>query len=497
MQAVNRAPSAPGPRPVNVRYNDWRQVALPPPEAFTPSLSVSVVMPCYRTPPAVLARTLAALESQTYPRALFEVVIVDDGSRPPLAPPRSSLNVRVVRQVRRGRGIARARNNGARAAAYDILLFLDGDSLPEAGWMAAHARWHHAVSDVLTLGFRAHVAVDDVDPETIRHRSGTLREMFENRPLDPPWVEPYMQRTKDMTTPADDLFHCVVGGNFGISRAFYQAVGGNEESFTSAHEDCEFAWRVYTRGGLLVPVRAAFAWHQGRWSEGREAKQRSRRFQREKPAHLIPHPRFRSIARGRIYKVPRYVVTLETARCPVEQVAEATRNILADREHDLVVRIEIEGSEDAEQLVWLHDAFDPDPRVRVAPGRPALDEFPAAPFHVRLPANIVAKNLVHRLHGCLGSAVYASSYLPDGTRISIARAWALHRVRRAGGSPADFGDVREIAPSKLKLRVATPLDAMGVPTRWKRLLQRARDIQNLSDVWSIVWRIARWWRPSE
>lgn len=497
MQAVNRAPSAPGPRPVNVRYNDWRQVALPPPEAFTPSLSVSVVMPCYRTPPAVLTRTLAALESQTYPRALFEVVIVDDGSRPPLALPRSSLNVQVVRQVRRRRGTPRARNNGTRAAAHDIILFLDGDSLPEAGWMAAHARWHHACSDVLTVGFRAHVAVDDVDAETIRHRSGTLQDLFANRPIDPPWVEAYMQRTNDMTTRTDDLFHVVVG-NFGISRAFYQAVGGSDESFTRwGHEDSEFAWRVYTRGGLLVPVRAAFAWHQGRWSEGREAKQRSSRFLLEKAAHLIPHPRYRSIARGRIYKVPQYVVTLEATGCPVEQVAEATRNILADREHDLVVRIEIEGSENAERLVWLHDAFDPDPRVRVAPGRPALDEFPAAPFHVRLPANIVAKNLVHRLHGCLGSTVYARSHLPDGTSISIARAWALHRVRRAGGSPADFGDVREIAPSKLKLRVATPLDAMGVPTRWKRLLQRARDIQNLSDVWSIVWRIARWWRPSE
>lgn len=485
----------PTPRPVNVRYNDWRQVALPPPETFTPSLSVSVVIPCYRTPPAVLARTLAALESQTYPRALFEVVIVDDGSRPPLAPPRSSLDVRVVRQVHRGRSAAR--NNGARAAAYDVILFLDGDSLPEAGWMVAHARWHHAGADVLTVGFRAHVAVDDVAQETIRHRSGTLREMFENRPIDPSWVEAYMQRTKDMTTPADDLFHCVVGGNFGISREFYQAVGGSDESLRE-HEDGEFAWRVYTRGGLLVPVRAAFVWHQGRWSEGREEKQRFRRFQREKAAHLIPHTRFRSIARGRIYKVPRYVVTVEAARCPVEQVAEATRNILADREHDLVVRIEIEGSEDAERLVWLHDAFDPDPRVRVAPGRPALDEFPAAPFHVRLPANIVAKNLVHRLRGHLGSAVYAGSCLPDGTSISIARAWALHRARRASGSPADFGDMREIAPSRLKLRVATPLDITGVPTRWKRLLQRARGIQNLSDVWLIVWRIARrWLRPSE
>ncbi len=34
-----------------------------------------------------LARTLAALEGQTYPRNLFEVLIIDDGSEPPLSRP--------------------------------------------------------------------------------------------------------------------------------------------------------------------------------------------------------------------------------------------------------------------------------------------------------------------------------------------------------------------------------------------------------------------------
>ena len=54
---------------------------------------------------------------------------------------------KAVRQERRGFGLARARNAGAQAAAHDILVFLDGDVIPEAGLVAAHARWHHAVSD--------------------------------------------------------------------------------------------------------------------------------------------------------------------------------------------------------------------------------------------------------------------------------------------------------------------------------------------------------------
>ncbi len=171
------------PKPTSVRYNDWRQVDTPAPEAFTPTLPVSVIIPCYQTPAETLARTLAALEGQTYPRGLFEVVIVDDGSQPPLSRPRSTpLDVKVARQERRGFGISRARNTGARAAAGDILLFLDGDTLAEAGWMAAHARWLHAVSDALTLGFRACVSMDGIDAETIRRRPGSLRELFSDWP---------------------------------------------------------------------------------------------------------------------------------------------------------------------------------------------------------------------------------------------------------------------------------------------------------------------------
>ena len=150
----------PAPPPAGVRYNDWRQVDLPSAGRFESVLPVSVIVPCFEAPEA-LALTLAGLEGQSYPRELFEVVIVDDGSRCPLSVPHSTpLDVRVVRQERRGFGLARARNTGARAAAHGILVFLDSDIVAEAEMLAAHARWHHAISDALTLGFCACVSVE-------------------------------------------------------------------------------------------------------------------------------------------------------------------------------------------------------------------------------------------------------------------------------------------------------------------------------------------------
>ena len=92
----------------SVRYNDWRQVHPPPFPASAPTSGVSVIMPCYGTPLGVLAKTLAALEKQTYPQDLFEIVIVDDGSEPPLVCPPTPLAVRIVRQERRGFGLARS-----------------------------------------------------------------------------------------------------------------------------------------------------------------------------------------------------------------------------------------------------------------------------------------------------------------------------------------------------------------------------------------------------
>ena len=407
------------------------------------------------------------------------------------------MNIRVVRQERRGFGAARARNTGVRAAAHDIILFLDSDMLPESNWMMAHARWHHYVSDVLTVGLRAHVAVDDLPPESIRRRPGTLAELFAGRPQDAPWPEEYLRRTNDLTSGADDLFRLVVSANIGIGRDFYWQVGGMDESFVRwGMEDTEFAYRTQIRGGLLAPVRDAFAWHQGRWAEGRAEKRRSNRMNLAKSANLIAVPdRFRPNA-GRIYPVPRYVVTIAAADCPAEQIIAATASILSDRAYDLVARIEVGGDGDGERLALLQDAFGPEPRVRVAPKGDALDEFPASPFHITLPATVTAKDLVHRLRARLGDAAIATASLPGG-EVTIARAWALHRARRNGASPGDYGATRRIPSNRLKLKVTPPgRESAGNPASYTQLVLRKRDIlrERWRDIHSLreAWWLARW-----
>ena len=478
------------PQPNSVWYNDWRQVDVEPLDTFTPTMPVSVIIPYYQTHAATLGMTLATLERQTYPRDMFEVIIVDDGSDPPLESPLdTALDVKVVRQERRGFGLARARNNGARAAAHDILLFFDSDGLTEPRWIAAHARWHHAVSDALTFGPYLDIAIDGIDSDTIRRWRGPLKELFSDMPKTYDVSEQgYILRSNNLISRADDIFKVMPGGNLGISKWFYELVGGHDESFKRwGMEDGEFAYRAYIQGGLLIPDTDAFAWHQGALDADADVKARRDWLQRGKVANLIAHPDFRGVYSSRIFEVPQYVVTVDGKRASTDLLIGIVMNILEDRAHDLVVRIETPDAVDDERLARLREWFCADPRVRVAPTCAALDEFPASPFHITLPAAVFARGIVHRLRAGLGSAVSAAATFSDGTQASITRAWALNRARRTGKPPTDFGEARTLPARSLKLNAAAYMDAPNVPnvvrypTKWERLIVRMWDVRSFGD----------------
>ena len=484
------------PQPNAVRYNDWRMADVAPPAAFAPSIAVSAIVPYYAAPRET-ALTLAALERQTYPRDLFEVVVVDDGSPAPFAaPPDSPLNIRVERQDDLGFGLARARNAGAKAAEGDILVFLDCDILVEDDWLAAHARWHHAVSDALTLGTCADVCADGIDADAVRRETGSLADALAGRPTDPRPNEAHLIRTDNLTSRADDPFRAALGGNLGIGADFFRETGGFDESFTRwGMEEIEFAYRAYTLGGLLIPLPDAFGWHQGRArADERGERMRHLRVQRAKIANLIAHRGVRADGAGRIFTVPQYVVSIDCEGRSADEALAAVANILADGESDLAIRIESR-SQDVERDEWIADAFGSDPRVRLAIGR-ALADFPASPFHIRIPAATFGKGLIRRLRAGLGDAVVASAPLPGdvGGEVSISRAWALNRARRTGKTPAAFGEARALPTSALRLRASKPSGGLdgaepaGYPSPFTRLRHRAREIRGLGG----AWRFAKW-----
>jgi cellulose synthase/poly-beta-1,6-N-acetylglucosamine synthase-like glycosyltransferase len=98
-------------------------VALPTTTVIIPALDAGQTLkPC-----------LTALASEGVPGRTTALVVVDDGSRDET----SAVAVRAGATVVRGpeKGPAGARNAGLRAAATDVVVFLDADTVPVAGWL--------------------------------------------------------------------------------------------------------------------------------------------------------------------------------------------------------------------------------------------------------------------------------------------------------------------------------------------------------------------------
>ena len=139
--------------------------------------------------------------------------------------------------------------------------------------------------------------------------------------------------------------------------------------------------------------------------------------------------------------------------------------------------------------------------MQIAPEEAALDAFPASPLHIAIPAGAVAGHgLPARLEAALGDAAAAHAERADGSRVSIAHAWALNRARLAGGSPADYGDVRRLPARAVRgagvrtWRVAGARRAGVPPPRGStravlaRVWAEARHIRGART----LWRFLRW-----
>lgn len=128
----------PRPRDAARAHGSVEQGARPGDVPAPPS--ISVVVPTFGRPQE-LRGCLEALAELDYPCERYEVVVVDDGSDPPVVPwagaADAGLRMHWLRQA--NAGPAAARNAGARAATGEILAFTDDDCRPASDWLSAIA----------------------------------------------------------------------------------------------------------------------------------------------------------------------------------------------------------------------------------------------------------------------------------------------------------------------------------------------------------------------
>lgn len=402
------------PADPRVVRNDWSAVPVPELGRWRPVLPVSVLIPAYQCQ-ASLELTLASLAQQTYPAELLEVVVVDDGSEPPLELPKiRPARCRMLRSDgAAGWGRAHALHLGATAADGEVLHWLDADMVVEPGHVAAQARWHHRLRYAVTLGWKRFVDVAPADPgwpspDQVAEAgaAGRVARLFAGLPSGGhDYVERQIART-DRLRDADHLAFLVhVGATAALRRELYEAAGGLRTELRLG-EDTELGYRLAQAGAVFVPEPQEPAWHLGR-SHMMRHEQVLRRYNQPFLADLMPQPRWLRRVGGSGWAVPLVTAVVEVGDAPLERVRAAVDAILASDQPDLRVVLvgpwhtlsagRVSPLEDPQrELRLIAASYRSDPRVRLA-GQPPETGFPS-PYLLRVPVGCgLARPAVRRL----------------------------------------------------------------------------------------------------
>ncbi|NUT11244.1 MAG: glycosyltransferase [Nonomuraea sp.] len=434
-----------------LRQNDYSPVMPPELGAWSPGLSVSVVIPAHGGQDK-LELTLAALAAQTYPDHLMEVLVVDDGSAPPIRLPEiRPVNTRVV-PVRDGWGISNAVNTGAKAADGEIIQRLDADMVACREHIEALARWHHVTDYLVTIGMKKFV---DAPPVTARQvfAAGRLGEVFDLAGAVSSSTEATIAKT-DGLRKSRNPYHVCTGPTFALRREVFDAVGGLDPTVVRG-EDTEFSYRLAMHGVVFVPDEAAQAVHLGLPAQHRD-RERAVRAVEPYLAHRIPLRRDLRKDRGRRWLVPYVEIVLDVTDTSESVVRRAVAAALDGKLQDVVVTLvgpwsrlddgrRAVLSDPCFELRLMRDLFAHDERIRL------IDEAaptPApTPFRYRGPVDVplhraTLERMVESAQKDLAGVLVVD--LPDGRSARLERTSALGRALLLADPGADLDDLVEV-----------------------------------------------------
>jgi peptidoglycan/xylan/chitin deacetylase (PgdA/CDA1 family)/glycosyltransferase involved in cell wall biosynthesis len=221
-------------------------------------LHCSVIIPTWQRS-GVLRETLSAVRSQSYP--FFDVHIVSDGNDPALSALAAefSFDERLNWHVHAdNRGIAAARNTGARAAEGDLLLFLDDDTPPVPDWIALHIGRHQDADPRIPLVVAGKIAEQPTARPT-RMTDAALQREWELT------LERYAQLLQESGSDSiGDAFEraVAVGLNCSVRRDFFLRQGGYIEKLRTTDEEMELGLRSYLTGVITVFEPRAVVTHR-------------------------------------------------------------------------------------------------------------------------------------------------------------------------------------------------------------------------------------------
>jgi glycosyltransferase involved in cell wall biosynthesis len=189
----------------------------------------SIIVPTYERGKQ-MADCLESLVCLEYPRDLFEVIVVDDGSKAPLKdvvlPFGDDLNVTLLTQL--NAGPAAARNAGAMRAKGAFLAFTDDDCKPASNWLKKIALRMAETPDHMIVGRVINALRQNVFTATSQLMMDAVYAYYNGDTR-----QPHFFASNNLVVPADR----------------FRALGGFDTSFPrGTSEDREFCERWLQNG---------------------------------------------------------------------------------------------------------------------------------------------------------------------------------------------------------------------------------------------------------
>ena len=215
-------------------------------QSLAPACPLVSVCITHHNRPEYLGQALESVRVQDYPA--FEVLVVDDGSTMPqalayLASLESEFSARgwqIIRQANLYPGAAR--NNVARHARGEYLLFMDDDNVLKPNAISRFVAVAQTIkADIVTC----------------------FADVFRGHEMPQPGQKPvhrwlYLGDSLSVAT----FYNCLGDTNALVRRDCFFALGGFTEDFGHNHEDKEFYTRAVLRGYRLEVLPEALYWYR-------------------------------------------------------------------------------------------------------------------------------------------------------------------------------------------------------------------------------------------